>query len=109
MTLNIIEITDTNFENEVKNSPLPVLVDFWAEWCGPCKMLAPVLSEIAKEFDGKLKVGKLNVDQHSDVPSTLGIRSLPTMMLFKDGQIVDTKIGYSTKENLVEWLDKHAS
>ena len=102
-----IEVTDANFEQEVLKSDKPVLVDFWAVWCGPCKMIAPVVEEIAKEYDGKLKVGKLDVDNNPDVSLKLGIRSIPTLMVFKGGKIVEQIIGAVPKRHLVEKVLQH--
>ena len=99
-----IEITDDNFTEEVIQSKIPVLVDFWAEWCGPCKMLAPVIGEIAKEMAGNLKVVKINIDTNPNVPSKLGIRGIPTMILFKDGMQVATKVGALPKASIMEWV-----
>jgi len=102
-----IEVTDSNFENEVLKSELPVLVDFWAEWCGPCKMVAPVVEEIAKEYDGKVKVAKLDVDSSPQTAGKFGIRSIPTLLVFKDGQVVDQIVGAVPKRHLVEKVEKH--
>jgi thioredoxin 1 len=102
-----IEITDINFQHEVLNSETPVLVDFWAVWCGPCKMIAPVVEEIAKEYDGRLKVGKLDVDNNPEVSMKLGIRSIPTLMVFKGGKVVEQIIGAIPKRNLVEKVLPH--
>lgn len=97
-----VEGTDQNFDNEVLNSNLPVLVDFWAPWCGPCRMVAPVVEEIAKEYKGKLKVVKLNTDENQEVAFKYGIRSIPTLGIFKGGKVVDAVIGAVPKNYLVE-------
>ncbi len=99
-----IEITDNNFESEVLKSDLPVLIDFWAVWCGPCKIIAPVVEEIANEYDGKLKVGKLDVDNNQQTSVKYGIRSIPTLLLFKDGVVVDTIIGAVPKSQIIQRL-----
>jgi len=102
-----IEITDATFQNEVMSSDTPVLVDFWAVWCGPCKMVAPVVEEIAREYDGKLKVGKIDVDSNPEVTMKFGIRSIPTLMVFKGGKVVEQIIGALPKRNLLEKLALH--
>ncbi len=102
-----VEITDSNFQTEVLQSPTPVLVDFWAEWCGPCKMIAPVVEELAKEYNGKLKVGKVDVDANQQVSMQFGIRSIPTLLVFKGGKVVDQLIGAVPKKMLVEKISKH--
>lgn len=101
-----IEINDTNFKSEVADSAMPVLVDFWAPWCGPCKMIAPVLEELAKEYDGKVKVVKINVDDSPNTASEFGIRSIPTLILFKDGKVFEQTVGVQSKENLKQLIDK---
>jgi thioredoxin 1 len=102
----VAEITDSNFEQEVKNSNIPVLVDFWAEWCGPCRLLAPVIEEISSELSGKIKVAKMDVQNNPEVPSEIGIRSIPTLMLFKDGKVIDTKVGVLAKEVIINWINQ---
>jgi thioredoxin 1 len=104
-----IELTDANFKSEVLESAVPVLVDFWAVWCGPCKMVAPVVEEIAAEFDGKLKVGKIDVDQNPETSMQFGIRSIPTIMIFRGGKVVEQIIGAVPKKNLLEKLSAHVA
>ncbi|CEO16845.1 Thioredoxin-1 [Rickettsia monacensis] len=99
-------VTDSFFKKEVLESDLPVLVDFWAEWCGPCKMLTPIIDEISKELKGKVKVLKMNIDENPNTPSEYGIRSIPTIMLFKNGEQKDTKIGLQQKNSLLDWINK---
>ncbi|AFC69147.1 thioredoxin [Rickettsia amblyommatis] len=99
-------VTDSSFKKEVVESDLPVLVDFWAEWCGPCKMLTPIIDEISKELQGKVKVFKMNIDENPNTPSEYGIRSIPTIMLFKNGEQKDTKIGLQQKNSLLDWINK---
>ncbi|MEE9560915.1 MAG: thioredoxin TrxA [Acidiferrobacterales bacterium] len=105
MSQGIVHVTDRSFENEVLKSNDPVLVDYWAEWCGPCKMIAPVLEEIATEYAGKLKVAKLNIDENPDTPPKYGIRGIPTLMLFKDGNVEATKVGAVSKSQLSAFID----
>ncbi|NOY53831.1 MAG: thioredoxin [Deltaproteobacteria bacterium] len=100
----IITLNDQNFENEVKESKIPILVDFWAEWCAPCRMVAPVLDELAEEFDGKVKIGKVNVDQNRTVAAQYGVMSIPTLILFKNGELVEQMVGAQPKENLQKVL-----
>lgn len=102
-----VEVTDSNFQTEVLESQTPVLVDFWAEWCGPCKMIAPVVEELAKEYSGKLKVGKVDVDSNQQTPMQFGIRSIPTLLIFKNGKVVDQIVGAVPKRMLVEKVSKH--
>jgi len=102
----IVHVTDDNFENEVLESVEPVLVDYWAEWCGPCKMIAPVLDEICDEYDGRVKVAKLNIDDNPNTPPRYGIRGIPTLMLFKNGEIAATKVGAMPKSKLYEWVEE---
>lgn len=102
-----IEITDANFDQEVLKSDTPVLIDFWAVWCGPCKMVAPVVEEIANEYNGKLKVGKLDVDSNPEVSMKFGIRSIPTLMVFKGGKVVEQIIGAVPKRNLLDKVKPH--
>ncbi|MEP7146818.1 MAG: thioredoxin [bacterium] len=102
-----IELTDANFEQEVLKSELPVLIDFWAVWCGPCKMIAPIVEEIAAEFDGKVKVGKLDIDNNQQVSVKYGIRSIPTLLIFKDGKIADQIVGAVPKSAIVQKLNAH--
>jgi thioredoxin 1 len=105
MSQGIVHITDHSFEDEVLRSDDPVLVDYWAEWCGPCKIIAPVLEEIATEYEGKLKVAKLNIDENPDTPPKYGIRGIPTLMLFKDGNVEATKVGAVSKSQLSAFID----
>ncbi len=105
MSENIIEVTDDSFEDEVLNSSEPVLVDYWAEWCGPCKMITPVLEEIASDYSGKIKVVKLNIDDNPDTPPKFGIRGIPTLMLFKGGEVEATKVGALSKSQLTAFID----
>jgi len=98
-------ITDSNFDEEIKNSQVPILVDFWAEWCGPCKQIGPILEDIGETKKDKLKILKLNVDENPQTPQKFGVRGIPTLMLFKDGKLVDTKVGSLPKNMLESWLD----
>ena len=107
MSEQIVHITDDSFESDVLQSPQPVLIDYWADWCGPCKAIAPVLDEIAKEYDGKLKVAKLNIDENPNTPPRYGIRGIPTLMLFKNGEVEATKVGAVSKSQLVAFIDSN--
>jgi thioredoxin 1 len=100
-----LTVTDTSFPTDVKNFKGFVLIDFWAEWCGPCRQLGPIVDEVAETMHGKVKVMKMNIDENPEIPSQLGIRSIPTLMLFKDGQQVATRVGSLPKTNLIEWLE----
>jgi thioredoxin 1 len=103
----IIHITDDTFEQEVLQSQTPVLVDYWAEWCGPCKMIAPALDQIASEYQGRLKVAKLNIDENQSTPPKYGIRGIPTLMLFKNGNVEATKVGAVSKTQLAAFIDSN--
>lgn len=107
MSEQIVHVTDDNFEAEVLKSDLPVLVDYWAEWCGPCKMIAPVLDEITGEYTGKIRVAKLNIDENPNTPPRYGIRGIPTLMLFKDGEVEATKVGAVSKSQLIAFIDSN--
>jgi len=105
MSNGITKVSDASFEEEVLKADAPVLVDYWAEWCGPCKMIAPVLEEIAREYAGKIKVAKLNIDENTQTPRKYGIRGIPTLMLFKNGNVEATKVGAVSKSQLAAFLD----
>ncbi|MBE9564023.1 MAG: thioredoxin TrxA [Proteobacteria bacterium] len=105
MSNDIVYVTDDSFEEDVLKSEIPVLVDYWAEWCGPCKMIAPILEEIVGEYAGKLKVAKLNIDENSATPPKFGIRGIPTLMIFKDGDVEATKVGALSKSQLTAFID----
>ena len=107
MSEHIQHVTDDTFENEVLQAQSPVLVDYWAEWCGPCKAIAPTLEEVAKEYSGKLKIAKVNVDENQEIPRKYGIRGIPTLMLFKNGNIEATKVGALSKSQLTAFLDSN--
>ncbi|XVN41101.1 MAG: thioredoxin [Rickettsia endosymbiont of Argas persicus] len=102
-------VTDNSFEEEVLKSELPVLVDFWAEWCGPCRMLTPIIDELSKELEGKVKILKMNIEEDPETPNKFGIRSIPTLILFKEGKQLETKVGVkqsSPKQDIIDWINK---
>ena len=103
----ITHTSDASFNADVIEAATPVLVDYWAEWCGPCKMIAPLLDEVSKTYDGKLRIAKMNVDENRDIPAKFGIRGIPTLMLFKDGQLAATKVGALSKAQLTAFIDSH--
>ena len=107
MSEHIHHVTDGNFDSEVLQSQTPVLVDYWAEWCGPCKMIAPILDDVAKDYAGKLKVAKLNIDDNQDTPAKYGIRGIPTLMLFKGGIVEASKVGALSKSQLTAFIDSN--
>ncbi len=106
-TSSIYRVTDDTFEPEVLKSETPVLVDYWAEWCGPCKSIAPILDEVAKEYDGRLKIAKINVDENQVTPAKFGVRGIPTLMLFKNGNVEATRVGALSKSQLTAFLDSN--
>lgn len=103
----ILKLSDTSFEADVLQAKGPVLVDYWAEWCGPCKMIAPILEEVAKTYEGKLQIAKMNVDENREVPGKFGIRGIPTLMFFNAGQLVATQVGALTKSQLTAFINQH--
>tara|TARA_R110001583_G_scaffold21499_3_gene81699 strand:- start:799 stop:1125 length:327 start_codon:yes stop_codon:yes gene_type:complete len=107
MSDNITNVTDASFEEDVLKAEGAVLVDYWAEWCGPCKMIAPILEEVANDYAGRLKICKLNIDENSDTPPKFGIRGIPTLMLFKNGSVEATKVGALSKSQLIAFLDSN--
>jgi thioredoxin 1 len=107
MSDHIIYTSDATFDQEVLQSSIPVLVDYWAEWCGPCKMIAPILDDVAKEYAGRIKVAKLNIDENQNTPPKYGIRGIPTLMLFKNGNVEATKVGALSKSQLTAFIDSN--
>lgn len=107
MSEGIVYVSDSTFESEVLKSTTPVLVDYWAEWCGPCKMIAPILDDVARDYAGKLKVAKLNIDENQATPPKYGIRGIPTLMLFKNGNVEATKVGALSKSQLSAFIDSN--
>jgi thioredoxin 1 len=107
MSEHIEHVTDASFDSDVLKSDTPVLVDYWAEWCGPCKMIAPVLDEIAREYAGRLKVAKVHIDENQNTPAKFGIRGIPTLMLFKGGNVEATKVGALSKSQLIAFIDSN--
>ena len=103
----ITHVSDASFDADVLKAATPVLVDYWAEWCGPCKAIAPILDEVSKDYNGKLRVAKMNVDENRDVPAKFGIRGIPTLMLFKNGELAATKVGALSKAQLTAFIDSH--
>ena len=102
---SIIHVTDTTFEDEVLSSDMPVIVDYWAEWCGPCKAIAPILDEVADEYEGKLKIAKLDIDENQETAQKYAVRGIPTLMIFKDGEVTGTKVGAMSKSQLSAFID----
>lgn len=107
MAGNVIELTDANWESEVTNSPIPVVVDFWAPWCGPCRIISPVVEKLSNEFNGQVKVGKLNTDENPGVSMRYGIRAIPTIMVFKNGEVVDTRVGVQPEDSLRKMIQNN--
>ncbi len=101
-----VAVTDDTFDAEVKNSDIPVVVDFWAEWCGPCKQIGPALEELSDEYAGKVKIVKVNVDENPNAPASMGVRGIPALFLFKDGQVVSNKTGAAPKAAMASWIDE---
>ncbi|GHG83086.1 thioredoxin [Pseudodonghicola xiamenensis] len=104
--MSTVAVTDATFEQEVKQSDVPVVVDFWAAWCGPCRQIAPALEELAKEYDGKIKVAKIDVDENPNLAASLGVRGIPALFIFKDGQVISNRAGAAPKASLQSWIDE---
>ncbi|MDD9856689.1 MAG: thioredoxin TrxA [Gammaproteobacteria bacterium] len=107
MSSKIVHVSDESFEEEVLNADIPVLIDYWAEWCGPCKMIAPILDELAEEYGGRVKIAKLNIDDNPETPPKYGIRGIPTLMIFKDGNVEATKVGAVSKSQLTDFIENN--
>jgi thioredoxin 1 len=107
MAENVLNVTDGTFEQEVLKAEVPVLVDFWAEWCGPCRMVSPTVEAIAKDYGGKLRVAKVNVDENAQTPSRYGIRGIPTLLIFKDGEVKEQLVGNHPRDNIEKAIEKH--
>ena len=107
MSKNIVHVSDESFEQEVLNASEPVLIDYWAEWCGPCKMIAPIIEELAEEYGDKIKIAKFNIDENPETPPKYGIRGIPTLMLFKNGNVEATKVGAVSKSQLAAFIDSN--
>jgi len=105
MNESITHVTDTSFEDEVLGAELPIIVDFWAEWCGPCRIIAPILDELSTEYDGKIRLAKLNIDENQKTPQKYAVRGIPTLMIFKDGRVAGTKVGAMSKSQLLAFID----
>ena len=104
--MTTVKVTDTSFEDEVLSSDVPVLVDFWAEWCGPCKMIGPALEELSTEYEGKIKIAKVNVDENPGIPGKLGVRGIPALFMFKNGEVISNRTGAAPKASLKGWIDE---